>query len=253
MPQRIVEDDAGAGRAAHLGRAGEGVEAAERCRRGFEVGLVRAGHHHEIALVRLRHVGQEVADLQLQHRHPRPQVAEAVVGAVDVPAGAGGARSFLPERVGGMEVRLALVEQGANVGHHRRVVGQRQDQRVIRQQVEDPGTAWIFHTRSREVRRAAPLQLPAPRDRPLQRRAQVARPAARALLLILWALTKAQGQSQTDQRCKVRSVAAAVRTQSHLGSLNSPRETRTPDAIDRTGEPSCFASQASGPSVSILG
>ena len=59
---------------------------------------------------------------------------------------------------------------------------------------------------------------------------QVARPAARALLLILWALTKAQvpwdGRgaaavnpaalfcssllSQTGQRCKVRSVAAAV-------------------------------------------
>ena len=116
---------------------------------------VRAGHHHEIALIRLRHVGQEVADLQLQHRHPRSQVAETVVGAVDMPACAGRARSFLPERVGGMEVRLALVEQGEDVGHQRRVVGQLQEQRIIRQQVEDPGTACMVHTRPREVRRAA--------------------------------------------------------------------------------------------------
>ena len=36
--------------------------------------------------------------------------------------------------VGGMEVRLALVEQSANVGHHRRVVGQFKEQRIIRQQ-----------------------------------------------------------------------------------------------------------------------
>ena len=69
-------------------------------------------------------------------------------------------------------MRLALVEQGVNVGHHRRVVGQLQEQRIIGQQVEDPGAACIVHTRPREVWRAAPLQLPAPRDRPLQRRAQ---------------------------------------------------------------------------------
>ena len=151
---------------------GKGVEPAERFRRGLEVGLVRAGHHHQVALVRQRHVGQEVADLQLQHRYPRPQVAEAVVGAVDVPARGSGVRPLFPERVGGVEVGFVLVEQGANVGYHRRMVGQVQEQRIIRQQVEDARAARMLLTRPREVRRTAPLQLPAPRVRPPQRLAQ---------------------------------------------------------------------------------
>ena len=120
----------------------------------------------------MRHVRQEVADLQLQHRHPRTQVAEAVVGAVDVPARGSSARSLLAEGVGGVEVRLALVEQAADVGHHRRIVDQLEEQRIIRQQVEDARAAAMFLARPREVRGAAALKLTAAGDRLLQRHAQ---------------------------------------------------------------------------------
>ncbi len=111
--------------------------------RRIEVGLVRAGDEHEVALVGRGHIREEVADLQLQERDVGPQRAVAIAAPIDMPARLALFGFYFRDGVRSVEVR-GFVEEAVHVIHQGRVVQQVQQQGIIPQDVEDAGIGPVY-------------------------------------------------------------------------------------------------------------
>ena len=101
--------------------------------------MVRAGHQHQVALVRFPHVGQVVAHLQLQVRNVGAQVAVALVATIDMPSRPTiRFELFLPDRIGRVEMGV-LIQQTAHIGHQVRRIDHVEKGGIVVEDVEDAG------------------------------------------------------------------------------------------------------------------
>ena len=161
-----MEKNHRAGGGADLAHAGEKIAPLPVGLRGCEAALVTARHDGEIALPWRGHVGEIVADLELEERDRDAEVAEAIVVAVDVPLALAvhEVAAVFHDRIGRAVVRHGA-EQPVHVGHDRGPVQQLEKERVVVEEVEQPRALLAF--RVGEARRFLLLradQFAAPRD-----------------------------------------------------------------------------------------
>jgi len=105
-------------------------------------------------LARFGHVGQVVADFQLEQRNRSPQVAIAVVVPIKMPphASAHQIAGIFDNRIRGVMMRLG-VEQAFDIRHHGRPVEQCEKERIIVENVENAGAVVAFKLRHASVRK----------------------------------------------------------------------------------------------------
>ncbi len=126
VPEGVVKEDRAARRGADFQGAGEQVGPLQVVRVRRVGGLVAAGDDAETAIATLSHVGQVIADLELQQGDRVAEAAEGVVVTVLVPAHAAAYRAIFHDRIRGV-VMGARIEQSCDIGPERRPIDQLQE------------------------------------------------------------------------------------------------------------------------------
>src|SRR5579862_3047521 len=167
MPERIVKQHRAAGRPTDLDRAWKQLGSLQVFRIGSVLRPMAAGNHTEVATSRRGHIGEIVADFKLKQWDRPSQLAVAVVVAVDMPAHAAPPLRILNNEIGGMVMRTC-VQQSGDIGPDRRQVEQVQEQRVVVQNIEQPGVR-VAEMRYSWLRNPFLEERPASCDRPMRR------------------------------------------------------------------------------------